>query len=355
MIPVKAVGIAVAILMVCGSVVAAQDRDASMNTKLSPVRVPPARVPPARVRPAKVPVILDTDIGDDIDDTWALVMLLGSPQVDLKLVVTAVDDTETKTRLVAKILQRVGRTDIPIGIGAKTSDRKINQHVWLGDYDLSAYPGTVIKDGVQATIDLVKSAPDRMTILVIGPQTNLMEALRRDPSIAANARIVAMAGSVAIGYNGKEKPDPEYNVARDVEAARAVFAAPWEITIAPLDVCGTLVVSGDRYARITGSNAPRARTVIENYDLWTHRQKHPTDASSVLYDTVAAYLTFDDALCEMTTVNLTLDDKGRTIPAETGRPVRCALKWKDRHAFEELLVGTLTLTLSQKGEGTLQP
>jgi len=338
MILLKTVGIAMAVLISSTLVAAEEAAVTGSQHETSSGN----SVRPARVRPARVPVILDTDIGDDIDDTWALLMLLGSPQVDLKLIVTAVDDTETKTRLVAKILQRVGRTDVPIGTGVKTSDRKINQLAWLGDYDLSAYPGTVIKDGVQATIDLVKSAPNPVTILVIGPQTNLKEALRRDPSIAANARIVAMAGSVAIGYNGKETPDAEYNVARDVEAARAVFAAPWEITIAPLDVCGTLVVSGDRYAKIKTSQSPRARTVIENYDLWTHRKKHPADASSVLYDTVAAYLALEDALCEMKTVKLTVDDKGRTVPAETGRPVRCALKWKDRDAFEELLVRTLT-------------
>jgi inosine-uridine nucleoside N-ribohydrolase len=334
MIPLKAVGIAMAVLIGTtmgaaeeGGAVTGSQHEASSGTG---------------VRPARVPVILDTDIGDDIDDTWALVMLLGLAQVDLKLIVTAVDDTETKTRLVAKILQQVGRTDIPIATGVKTSDRKINQFEWLADYDLSTYPGTVIKDGVQATIDLVKSAPKPVTILVIGPQTNLKEALRRDPSIAANARIVAMAGSVAIGYEGKNEPDAEYNVARDVEAARAVFAAPWEITIAPLDVCGTLVLSGDRYNTVKTSQSPRARTVIENYDLWTHRKKHPEDASSVLYDTVAACLTFDDGLCWMETVKLTIDDKGRTVPAETGRPVRCALKWNDRDVFEQLLVATLT-------------
>ena len=66
-----------------------------------------------------IPVILDTDLGDDIDDTWALAMLLGSPQVDVKLIVTASDDTPTKTRLVAKILEGMGRTDILLAQGVK--------------------------------------------------------------------------------------------------------------------------------------------------------------------------------------------------------------------------------------------
>ncbi len=60
-----------------------------------------------------IPVILDTDIGDDIDDTWALAMLLGMPQLDLKLVVTDYGNTSERTRLVAKILQRAGRSMLP--------------------------------------------------------------------------------------------------------------------------------------------------------------------------------------------------------------------------------------------------
>ena len=149
------------------------------------------------------PVILDTDLGDDIDDTWALAMVLGCPQLDLKLIVTSTHDTEAKTRLVAKILERVGRTDIPIGTGVKTGDREINQAKWLGNYDLGSYPGKIYEDGVQATIELIKSSSAPMTLLVIGPQTNLKEALLREPAIAEKARVVSMAGSVEIGYRGK--------------------------------------------------------------------------------------------------------------------------------------------------------
>lgn len=289
-----------------------------------------------------VPVILDTDIGDDIDDTWALCMLLGSPEVDLKLIVTASDDTPVKTRLVAKILEAVGRTDIPIGIGKKTSENKIHQTEWLGGYTLDQYKGTVHQDGVQALIDAINAAKTPVTLCVIGPQTNLAEALKRDPGIAGKARIVSMAGSVHIGYNGKQGRDPEWNVFKDIAAARAVFAAPWDITIAPLDTCGTLVLKGERYAEAAGSPARRAVAVMENYGKWTNRKNYPQNESSVLFDTEAAYLTFSDAFLEMETVKLIIDDKGATVPDEKGRPVHCALRWKDRDAFEKALVKALT-------------
>jgi inosine-uridine nucleoside N-ribohydrolase len=129
-----------------------------------------------------VPVILDTDIGDDIDDTWALCMMLGSPEVDVKLITIASDNTPKKCLVAAKILEAVGRTDIPLGIGKQTSGNAIHQEAWVGDFTLEGYKGKVHQDGVQALIDTVHGSPAPLTLCVIGPQTNLAEALRRDPS-----------------------------------------------------------------------------------------------------------------------------------------------------------------------------
>lgn len=302
----------------------------------------PAALLALSVHANPIPVILDTDLGDDIDDTWALCMLLGSEQVELKLIVTASDDTPTKTRLVAKMLEYVGRTDIPLGKGVKNSDNAIHQSKWLGDYDLAKYPGTLHEDGVQAMIDLINKAEEPPVLCVIGPQTNIAEALRRDPGIANKTRVVSMAGSVHIGYQGKEGRMPEWNVVKDVAAARAVFAAPWRITMAPLDICGTLSLQGKRYLAVAESPAKRAQCVIENYRDWANRHHYPEDASSILFDTTAAYLTFADVTMNLEEVKLSIDDKGNTVPDESGRPVQCALSWKDRDAFEELLVRTLT-------------
>lgn len=290
-----------------------------------------------------VPVILDTDLGDDIDDTWALAHLLGTPKVDLQLIVTAADNTPVKTRLAAKILTAMGRTDVPLGMGKQTSENKINQAEWLGDYELNGYAGTLHEDGIGEMIRLIRAAKKPVTLCVIGPQTNIAEALRRAPDIAEKARIVSMAGSVYAGYHGKQGADPEWNVFKDIPAARAVFAAPWEITIAPLDLCGTLILSGERYARVAASKSPLAGVTIANYNQWTNRKNYPAGESSVLFDTAATYLCISEKLAEIKTVKLSIDDKGATVPDETnGRPVRCALSWKDRVKFEEMLVDALT-------------
>ena len=98
----------------------------------------------------KIPVILDTDIGGDIDDTWALAMLLKSPELDLKLVVTDTGNTTYRAKVTAKLLAIAERTDVPVGIGLHLGDDTGPQAPWVEDYDLADYDGTVFEDGVGA-------------------------------------------------------------------------------------------------------------------------------------------------------------------------------------------------------------
>lgn len=287
-------------------------------------------------------VILDTDIGGDIDDTWALMLMIGSGKVDLKLVVTAHEDTETKAKLVARMLQTVDRTDIPIGIGMKTSDTKINQLQWIENYSLDDYKGKIYPNGIEVMIDTLRNAKEKMTLCVLGPMTNIAKALEIAPDIAQKARIVCMAGSVYIGYNGKQGRDREYNVCEDVESVRKVFSAPWEITMIPLDTCGTIVLKEEKYKKVETSSSPLAKVVIENYNIWTNRKQFPEHESSVLFDTLAAYCTWTEDVVDIKTLNIVIDNEGKTCPDEKGRPVRCALTWKGKERFENTLVEILT-------------
>ena len=213
-----------------------------------------------------IPVILDTDIGDDIDDTWALALALKSPELDVKLVVTDFGNTVQRAKLVARVLELAGRTDIPIGIGIKENDDPGPQAEWVKDYDLAKYPGRVLKDGVQALIDTVMASPEPMTLIAIGPPPNLKAALEREPRIAGKLRLAGMYGSIHLGYDGKPKPEPEWNVRANPAAARAVLAAPWrEAILTPLDTCGRVQLSGERYARVRGSSDPLLRGLVEAF------------------------------------------------------------------------------------------
>jgi len=140
----------------------------------------------------KIPVIFDTDICDDIDDTWALAMLLQSPEFDVKLITTAVRNTPSKAKVVARFLETVGRTDIPIGIGVQHNEDRHRQQAWIEDYELSSYPGKIYEDGVQALIDTIMKSRRKIKLVAVGPLPNIAAALEREPKIAEKAEFVGM-------------------------------------------------------------------------------------------------------------------------------------------------------------------
>lgn len=303
---------------------------------------PPAAAPaPA----ARIPVILDTDIGDDIDDTWALAMLLKSPELDLKLVVTDNGNTAYRAKIVAKFLEKAGRTDVAVGLGLRPEDKPGNQSAWTEGYDLKSYPGKVHQDGVQALVDTIMNSPQPMTLIAIGPVQNLAAALEREPRIAQRARFVGMHGSVRRGYGNSKDIAPEFNVKVDPKACQKVFTAAWDMTITPLDTCGMVHLRGEKYAAVRDSKDPVAAALIENYRVWARATKNPAmadSASSTLFDTVAIYLGFTDALLKMEKLGIRVADDGKTLIDPAAKVMNVATEWKDMAAFEDLLVKRLT-------------
>ena len=301
----------------------------------------------------KIAVILDTDICDDIDDTWALAMLLQSPEFDVKLITTAVGDTTARTKVVAKILQIAGRTDIPIGTGVAIGDMKKGhkQDAWVKDFDLSKYPGKIYPDGVQAMIDTIMNSPEPITLIAIGPLPNVAAALEREPNIAKKARFVGMHGSIRWSFNNKSKPQQEYNVASFIKASQAVFTADWDMIITPLDTCGKVTLHGDKYKKVFDCNSPMARVVIENYREWAKKgnknEAQVESRSSVLFDTVAIYLAMmkrDFVVMENLGIRVTND--GFTAIDGKGKKINCATNWKNIGAYEDFLVERLTSPVS---------
>lgn len=296
----------------------------------------------------KIPVILDTDIGGDIDDTWALVMLLKSPEFDVKLVASDSGNDIYRARLIAKLLEVAGRTDVPVGIGCLPDDKPGRQSAWVGDYDLSKYPGTVHEDGVGAIIDTIRASQDPMTLIAIGPVPNLPEALRRAPDIAQRARFVGMHGSVRRGYGGSEKVAPEYNVRANPKALQAVFAAPWDVTITPLDTCGIVHLEGERFKKVYRSEDPLVQALVENYRAWlAHQRKNKRSPevltkSSTLFDTVAIYLGLSESLIEMEELPIRVTDEGFTVIDQGARKAHCAMRWKSLAGFKDDLVARLS-------------
>jgi len=345
-----------------GWVYACRSADAARGLALSVLLVAVVWASPQEtVLPGKpMPVIFDTDICDDIDDTWALALLLRSPELDVKLITTAVGNTQAKAKVVAKFLQAVGRADIPIGIGITQGQGSHRQIGWADGYDLSSYPGAIHRDGVQALVDAVMKAPDRITIIAVGPLPNIAAALDRQPRIAEKADFVGMHGSVRRGYGGRDKPDAEYNVKADVKAAQAVFVAPWRMTITPLDTCGLVQLRGQTYQRVLTRKSPMTEALIDNYRVWIkqglrdenkdmnepeldRKVAETTKAgSTILFDTVAVYLALRPEQVTMEALPLRITDDGFTRIEPGSKVVHCAMAWKDRRTFEDWLASRIT-------------
>jgi inosine-uridine nucleoside N-ribohydrolase len=302
---------------------------------------PAAEAPPQSAGAKKLPVILDTDIGDDIDDTWALVMLLKSPQFDVKLITTTCGKTVYRSKIVAKLLTVAGRTDIPIGMGAGGSDGDGGQQPWVKDFDLKAYKGKVLKDGVAAMIDAIDAATSPVTIISIGPSHTVAAALERRPDIAAKARFVGMQGSVRKGYDDG-KPSPEWNIKANVPAAQKALSAPWrEAIITPLDTCGLIRLSGKRFQKLTASKDPLVKAIIESYRIWAKDEK--VAASSILFDTVAIYLALPGPkpLLKLEDLRIKVTDDGMTPIDPAGAKMTVATEWKDLDGYRDLLLKIL--------------
>lgn len=292
----------------------------------------------------KIPLILDTDIGNDIDDSWALVFLLNSPEIDLRYILAATGDTEYRAKVIMKILQAAGRTDIPIGIGRPTVDLGKTLEVWIDGVDMSDYCGTVYRDGAMQLVHLLMSMDETPTILCIGPMTNLADALELEPRIAERCHLVAMSGCLKKHEDGRDGQIAEWNVRKDISAAQKVYTAPWKsIRIAPLDSCGTLRLSGKPLERVRRSTSLLTRSLMESVDCWAEclKNREWPERSSILFDTVAAYLCFGSEFLKMEKMSLVINDEGYMRQSESCATVECALGWHDMEGFKRLLVDRL--------------
>jgi inosine-uridine nucleoside N-ribohydrolase len=298
----------------------------------------------------KIPVILDTDIGMDIDDTWALGLLLKCPELDVKLITTTSDNTTIKAKLAAKFLELAGRTDIPIGIGPPNSYIKGPLYKWVKGYELSRYPGDIYENGVECLCSTIIDSPSPITLIAIGPLGNIAAALKMNPKITDNARFTGMQGSIRVGYGGSPSPHPEYNVMRNIQACREVFKAPWTKTITPLDTCGNIVISGENFKRLINCDTIIVNLIKENFSLWkkwAEKMKQITNLNdtkqetTVLFDTVAIYLGFTEELLNIEELKIEVTEKGFTKISKQGSNIRCATSWKDEQKFKNFIVDRL--------------
>jgi len=295
-----------------------------------------------------IPVILDTDIGMDVDDVWALAFLLCCPELDVRLVVSSTGDTHYGAAIAAKLLEVANRTDVDVGVGIPLDEQPKTHLDWLGDYQLSNYPGNVYADGVGEIIEQIRSSTQPITIISIGPLANMAAALSRAPNLINNSRFVGMHGSLRVGYLGKPKPSREYNVKKHTQSAQRTLGLPWDITLTPLDSCGDIHIRDDRLAQLRASDQPLTQAVIANHEGWFNtidwpitKMIDPAVSSSILFDTVAVYLGFSTELLKMETLKVAITDDARMVEDNSGQSMHIATSWRDQEKFLDLVTQRL--------------
>lgn len=284
-------------------------------------------------------VIIDTDIGDDIDDAFALALALHSPELKILGVTTAFGNTELRARLVDRYLQAVGRNDIPVNAGVETqTDNVMTQAAYA-----RREPDRKHADGVAFLLDQVRRHPGEITLICIGPLFNVQEAIRRDPATFRKLkRVVMMGGSVYRGYDGKNgerrPPDAEWNINRDPAGAQALFAAGVPIFMMPLDSTQIHLEAPERNALFARGSALTDQLTLL-YHQWM--ALNPGHASTpTLFDPVAVTYTFRPDLCPAKPMRIKVDDKGFTKPVDGTPNAEVCLK-SDEAGFLKLMLGRI--------------
>lgn len=202
-------------------------------------------------------VIFDTDPG--IDDALALLLLAASPEVDLRAITVTHGNTsqEKCLRNALQLVELAGITNVPVIPGASeplVKELSVAEETH-GDGGLgyAVLPPSKTKSSSALAHDLiideVEKNPHEITLLCVGPMTNIALALLKKPSIAGKVkRIIAMGG--AIHYPGNATPQSEYNVYCDPEAFDIVLRAGIDFTLVPLDVTYKCIFTTAHLARI---------------------------------------------------------------------------------------------------------
>jgi inosine-uridine nucleoside N-ribohydrolase len=287
------------------------------------------------------PVIIDTDIGDDIDDAFALTIALLDPRLEVLGVTTAWGDTRSRTLLVRRLLATLGRRDVLVAQGPATPDVvPFTQKQWaLGATDTSPAP-----DAIELIREQSQRRPGQITLIALAPLSNIEALQRRDPDALHRLKqVVMMGGSIHAGYNQAgaipvAAPSAEYNIASAPSAFAALLRSGIPVKLFPLD--STQIKFDEvRRERLFAYGSPASDALTLLYHQWrllnSWGQITPT-----LFDAVPVVWMLQPSSCPLTPMRITVDERGYTRPA-AGEPNVAVCLSVDENASQRLIIDTL--------------
>lgn len=261
----------------------------------------------------KPKIIIDTDPGQD--DAMAIMLAVKSDMFDIMAITTVCGNStiENTTRNARYILEVLERTDIPVYSGArKPLKRKLIQAIVHGKSGLEGINPTnkpsLTKNAIDKILSLVNKYPYEVTIVTLGPLTNIAQAIIKDPKTMKKVKeIISMGG--AINVAGNKNRVAEFNIFVDPEAAKIVFEFPVKKTIVPLDVCNKIKLSFDEFKKIKNKNIKRIliKTVKPYID---NLAKDAGVKAAMMYDPLTVYFLMKKVSCKSIYANVQVETEG---------------------------------------------
>ena len=298
-------------------------------------------------------VLLDTDIGDDIDDAFALGLVLRSPELKLLGVTTTFGDTDMRARIVDRYLAAAGHREVAVGAGIPTAQKNpLTQEPYGRGLSPRRHADAWVVFSTQ-----VKAHPGQVTLIAIGPLGNLRNWIERDATtFKLLKRVVVMGGSVKRGYNdvktGAEGPaSAEWKFLCDPAGARALLNSGVPVELMPLDAT-QIPLPAEQLQSILG----RGTAVADQLDILYHQWLAGNEWHMhlpVLYDPMTVASVLDPALCPLEPMRLDVDEKGFSRQVVGPANVRVCLK-ADEKSFLKLFGERLDQPLPPVGEEPAQ-
>ena len=268
-------------------------------------------------------VIIDTDPG--ADDAMAIPLALNSAELKVEALTVVPGNVIAQQGLenALKLVSLAGRCDVLVAGGAQhpLAQKLITAELWHGNNGLAdiELPATKCKAdprfGPDLIIELVHKYPHEITLIPIGPLTNIALAVSKDPSIVAQVKdIVIMGGSISGGnVNGAA----EANIYNDPEAAQIVFNAGWTVTMVGSDVGERTLMTRKYLAELKGQTGPQSAFVYRLADFYVTRGEKAGNAGAAMYDPLAVGVALDPSLATVKEMHVDVETRGEFTRGET--------------------------------------
>jgi purine nucleosidase len=268
-------------------------------------------------------VIIDTDPGTD--DAMAIILALNSPGLKVEALTVVPGNVDGRQGLenALKIVSLAGRCDVAVAGGAQhpLNQKLITAQFWHGRNglaDVELPPSRCKADprfGPDLIIEMVHRYPHEITLIPVGPLTNIALAVSKDPSIASLVKnIVIMGGSISGGnVNGAA----EANIYNDPEAAQIVFNAGWMVTMVGSDVGERTLITRKYLAQLQSSHGPQSDFIAKIADFYLTRSEKSGYSGAAMYDPLAVGIALDPTLGTLKEMHVDVETKGEFTRGET--------------------------------------